>query len=49
MASLVDAEFLRLEQDRVVLADSGWSEADGLAVELTDLLEQKPEGTPNVR
>ena len=49
MASLVDAEFLRLEQDRVVLADSGWSRADGLAVELTDLLEQKPEGTPNVR
>ena len=44
MASLVDAEFLRLEQDRVVLADSGWSRADGLAVELTDLLEQKPEG-----
>jgi len=44
MASLVDAEFLRLEHDRVVLADSGWCRADGLAVELTDLLEQKPEG-----
>ena len=39
----LEAKYLNLEKNRVLLADKGWNIADGLAVELTDILEERAE------
>ena len=39
----LEAKYLSLEKNRVLLADKGWNIADGLAVELTDILEERAE------
>ena len=39
----MEAKYLTIEKDRVLLAEKGWNIADGLAVELTDILEERSE------
>ena len=39
----LEAKYLTIEKDRVLLAEKGWNIADGLAVELTDILEERAE------
>ena len=41
MGQWLEAKYLSLEKNRVLLADKGWNIADGLAVELTDILEER--------
>ncbi len=41
IGQLVSSGLISLAQDRVLLGDSGWSLADGLALELTDILERE--------
>ena len=43
MNEWLEAKYLSIEKDRVLLADKGWNIADGLSVGLTDILEQREE------
>ena len=40
----LEAKYLSIDKDRILLTDKGWNIADGLDVELTDILEEKAEG-----
>ena len=44
MNEWLEAKYLSIKKGRVLLADKGWNIADGLSVELTDILEQREEG-----
>lgn len=41
IGQLVSSGLISIAQNRVLLGDSGWSLADGLALELTDILERE--------